>query len=143
MLCQSSSEQQAPHRVWYGQSLVVALWRGCPAPSLLPRALNPHHKPFYGRDKSASVDVLVARSRLLRKARTHSVCTIARLYSAGPRVSLIGCEAAAARSAACRILASSRGLPSNDCSASRALMGKGPALVRPIPARVTSPLSSR
>src|SRR6266699_1912695 len=41
-----------------------------------------------------------ARASALRSVRTVSVRTIARLYSAGPRVSLVGCAAAAARSAA-------------------------------------------
>src|SRR5512135_1245953 len=67
-------------------------------------------------------------------ARTVWTRAISRLYSTEPRRSAEGFVALAARRPASWSVASSGFLPARNFSASTALMGVGPALVRPMPA---------
>src|SRR5438067_7490796 len=80
-----------------------------------------------------------ARSMAFLRARTVSTRAISRLYSTVPRRSALGSVACAASRAASAMLAPSGFLPVRYFSAAVALMGVGPRLVRPIPARSTKP----
>src|SRR5690606_24405412 len=83
-----------------------------------------------------------ARSRARRSARIVNTRTRSRLYSAEPRRSAVGCASSAASRPASRIVASSSGLPARNASVRTALIGMGPTLVRPTPARVHVPSSA-
>src|SRR5438067_4366233 len=80
-----------------------------------------------------------ARSTAFLRARAVSTRAISRLYSTVPRRSALGSVAAAASRAASAMAAPSGFLPVRCFSAAVALMGVGPRLVRPMPARSTNP----
>src|SRR5262249_1592062 len=85
-----------------------------------------------------------ARWAALRRARTVSTRAMSFLYSTVPRRSAPGFAADEAMRPASAKTDSSGFLPARKLSASRALMGVGPTLVSPMPARsITPPLITR
>src|SRR4029077_4680112 len=80
-----------------------------------------------------------ARCAALVSARCVSTRAMFCLYSTVPRRSGLGDVAAAARFAASANVAASGFFPFKNCSASVALIGVGPRLVRPMPAASITP----